>query len=206
MMATHHRGTGQPYERDPNPQDQNIDTQDDYQHEDIDNFENVENENHTQLNVLTKALDHLQIKVDAAKGQPTEAIICLECELYRLSLALCPSALPEAPDDVLKQFTETLYTAQKKTTFVNTLLQDIIIFNGSNSPQLEDWLIGVETTANLTSESRTKLAQAKSKGLTNSLITEGLNLDKSWEEIKDLLYLKICNLDIHTLVSCFMEI
>ena len=29
---------------------------------------------------------------------------------------------------------------------------------------------------------------------------------KSWEEIKDLLYLKICNLDIHTSVSAFMEI
>ena len=49
----------------------------------------------------------------------------------------------------------------------------------------------------MTSESRTKLAQAKSKGLTHSLITEAL---------KDLLCLKICNLDIHTLVSCFMEI
>ena len=33
-----------------------------------------------------------------------------------------------------------------------------------------------------------------------------LNLDKSWEEIKDLLHLKICNLDIHTSVSHFLEI
>ena len=28
----------------------------------------------------------------------------------------------------------------------------------------------------------------------------------SWDDIKDLLCLKICNLDIHTSVSCFMEI
>ena len=45
MMATCHGG--QPLERDPNPQEQDIDTPNDYQHEDIDDFENVENENHT---------------------------------------------------------------------------------------------------------------------------------------------------------------
>ena len=50
------------------------------------------------------------------------------------------------------------------------------------------------------------MAQAKSKGLTCTLISEAQDLDKSWEEIKDLLCLKIFNLDIHTLVSHFMEI
>ena len=63
----------------------------------------------------------------------------------------------------------------------------------------------IETTA-LTDESRTKLAQAKSKGLTHTLITEALILGKCWEEIKDLCHLKICNLDIHTSVSHFMDI
>ena len=58
-MATHHRVTGQPLEGDPNPQEQNIDTSNVYQHEDIDDFENVESETHTQLHDLTKALDHL---------------------------------------------------------------------------------------------------------------------------------------------------
>ena len=58
-MATHQGGTGQPLERNPSPQEQDIDTPNDYQHEDIDNFENMEDENHTQLNDLTKALDHL---------------------------------------------------------------------------------------------------------------------------------------------------
>ena len=38
------------------------------------------------------------------------------------------------------------------------------------------------------------------------LISEALNSDKSWDEIKDLLNLKLCNLDIHTSVSHFMEI
>ena len=64
----------------------------------------------------------------------------------------------------------------------------------------------IETTANLTDESRTKLAKAKSKGLTCTLITEVLTSGKCWDDIKDLLHLKLCNLDIHTSVSCFMEI
>ena len=58
-MATHHRGTGQPLERDPNPQEQDIDIPNDYQHEDIDDFENLETENQTLLRDLTKELDHL---------------------------------------------------------------------------------------------------------------------------------------------------
>ena len=37
-------------------------------------------------------------------------------------------------------------------------------------------------------------------------ISEALSSNKTWDEIKDSLCLKICNLDIHTSVSCFMEI
>ena len=56
------------------------------------------------------------------------------------------------------------------------------------------------------SENRTKLAQAKLKGWTCTLITEALTSGKGWEEIKDLLHLKICNSDIHTSVSHFIDI
>ena len=55
-------------------------------------------------------------------------------------------------------------------------------------------------------ESRTKLAQAKSKGLTHTLTTEAITSGKSWEDIKDLLQLKICNSDIHTSICHFVEI
>ena len=64
----------------------------------------------------------------------------------------------------------------------------------------------IETAADLTSESRTKLAEAKSKGLTCTLITEAITSSKSWDDIKDLLQLEICNLNIHTSISHFMEI
>ena len=38
------------------------------------------------------------------------------------------------------------------------------------------------------------------------LISEALTSNKTWEEIKDCLHLKICNLHIHASVSHFMEI
>ena len=64
----------------------------------------------------------------------------------------------------------------------------------------------IETASDLTGERRTKLAQAKSKGLIRTLILEALTSNKTWEEIKDSLHLKICNSDIHMSVSHFMEI
>ena len=64
----------------------------------------------------------------------------------------------------------------------------------------------IETAADLSAGSRTKLAQAKFKGLTHTLITEALNSVKCWVDIKDLIHLKLCNSDIHSSVSHFMEI
>ena len=117
-----------------------------------------------------------------------EAISCLEHELNRLTLTLCPSGLLRPLDEILQQYTDTLCTAQKKTSFVNTLLQDITIFNSNDSSQLEDWLIDIKTASDLTSNSRTKLAQAKSKHLIQTLKSEALISDKNWDEIKDLLH------------------
>ena len=72
--------------------------------------------------------------------------------------------------------------------------------------QLEDRLTDIETASELTGESRTKIAQEKSKGLVRTLVSEAVNAHKMWEEIKDSLQLKISNADIHTLISCFMDI
>ena len=64
----------------------------------------------------------------------------------------------------------------------------------------------IGTAADLMVESRTKLAQAKSTNLTHTLIMEAITSGKSWDDIKDLLQLKICDSDIHTSISHFMEI
>ena len=39
----------------------------------------------------------------------------------------------------------------------------------------------IETASELTGKSRTKLAQAKSRGLVRTLITKALTAQKSWE-------------------------
>ena len=70
--------------------------------------------------------------------------------------------------------------SKKKTSLESSLLQDIPILNGQDSSQLEDWLMDIETASELTGEGRTKLAQAKSRGLVRTLITEALIAQKSW--------------------------
>ena len=94
----------------------------------------------------------------------------------------------------------------KENILESSLLQDIPTLNGQDSSQLEDWLTDIETASELTGKSRTKLAQAKSRGLVRTLISEALNAQKTWEEIKDCLHLIISNADIHTSISCFMDI
>ena len=44
-------------------------------------------------------------------------------------------------------------------------------------------LVDIETAADLTAETQTKLAQAKSKGLTHTLITEAVTSGKSLDNI-----------------------
>ena len=101
-MATHHGGAGQPLDRDTTPQGQDTDIPNDYHHEDMDNFENMEQGTHTNLEILTQDLDDLCHRVQAGKGQPTEALNHIEHELQRLSIMLHLSALPEPLDNVLQ--------------------------------------------------------------------------------------------------------
>ena len=74
----------------------------DFHHEDADNFENVKYENPTSLAAITRELDDLCHQVHAGEGQPVEALHHLQCELQRLSIALCPSAPLEPLNYVLK--------------------------------------------------------------------------------------------------------
>ena len=142
--------------------------------------------------------------VEEKFNEPREAIHEIEQRLNNLTLALCHQNTPI--ENVLDRYTETLCTAQKKTSLESSLLQDIPILNGQDSSQLEDWLTDIETASELTGKGRTKLAQAKCRGLERTLITEALIAQKSWGEIKDSLHLKILNVDIHTSISQFMDI
>ena len=149
-------------------------------------------------------MEWLRQTVEDKDNDPRDAIKHLGKKLNQLAITLCPSTEPIG--EVLNKYTDTMCNAQKKTSLENSLLQDIPILNGNDSSQLEDWLMHIETASELMDESRTKLSQAKSRGLVRTLISEALTLHKTWKKIKDSLYLKICNSDIHTSISHFMDI
>ena len=213
-MATHHGGSGQPLDRDNDMTlegqpivDTDVEVQQDFHPKDIAPYEDVEHTNPTRLTVITKELDELHQRIQAEEGQPNESLHHIEQEVQHLSISLNSSTHTEPLGEVLKHYMNTLSLAQKQTNFTNSLLQDISIFTGHNTTLLKDWLVDIETAADLTTESRTKLAQAKSKGLILHFNHRSHHISgKFWEDIKDLLQLKICNSDIHTSICHFMEI
>ena len=190
-MATHFSGVGDtPVENPKNQETDNV-SKDESQDEDL------------IRQLLTKTANIKQF-VEDKYNEPKEAIHEIEQRLNDLTLALHCQNTPI--ENVLDRYTETLCTAQKKTSLESSLLQDIPILNGQDSSQLEDWLTNIETASELTNQSRTKLAQAKSRGLVRTLITKALIAQKGWDKIKDSLCLKISNVDIHTSISRFMDI
>ena len=185
-MATCFGGIGNTLVEDPRTQETDNVSEGELQDEDI------------VRQLLTEKANIKQF-VEDKYNEPKEAIHEIEQRLNDLTLALHCQNTPI--ETVLDGYTETLCTTQKKTSLESSLLQDIPILNGQDSSQLEDWLTDIETASELTGKSRTKLAQAKSRGLMRTLITKALIAQKSWDEIKDSLCLKISNADIHTSIS-----
>ena len=165
-MATCHGDTGQPLDRNANPagSDVTVDTPQDFHPEDTDDFESIEYVYPTSLIAISRELDDLHQRFQVEEGQPIEHLQHIEWELQQLSIFPHASAPPEPLEEVLRHCTNALCSAQKQTNLTNTLLQDITIFSGSDATQLGDWLVGIETAAYLSAESRTELALAKSKG------------------------------------------
>ena len=176
-----------------------------FHHVNTNDFNESELNNPARLTTITRELDDLCQQVQAGEGQPSEALNHIEHKLQKLSISLHLSAPLEPLENMLKHYTDALCSAQKQTNFATSMLQDIPIFSGHDTTLQEDWLTDIGTVTDLTSESRTKLSQAKSKGLPHTLITEASTSGKSWDNINDLLHLKICNSNIHTSISHFME-
>ena len=63
----------------------------------------------------------------------------------------------------------------------------------------------IGTATDILTESPTCLAEAKSTSLIHMLIHEATQTGKCWDEIKCILRLKLCNANIHTYTSHFME-
>ena len=185
-MATHFGGVGDTPVENPDSQD-------------TDNVSEDETQDGGLIRQLLTETANIKQFVEDKYNDPREAIHEIEQRLNDLTLAVHCQNIPIK--NVLDRYTETLCTAQKKMSLESSLLQDIPILNGQDSSQLEDWLMDIETASELTNESRTKLAQAKLRGLVRTLISKALIAHKSWDEIKDSLCLKILNVDIHTSIS-----
>ena len=80
------------------------------------------------------------------------------------------------------------------------------MFDGQDYSKLEDWLTDLETTTDISTENHTHLAEAKSHGLTQTFIYDALQAGKCWDELKDILQLKLYNTIIHTYTSGLMEV
>ena len=141
----------------------------DYQ-TDINDLEDIGPNHQAGLRDLTCKIEQLQQTIEANDNDPMDAISHMECKLNQLAITLCPPMPAEPTGEVLNKYTNTLCNAQKKTSLESSLLQDITLLNGNDSSQLEDGFMDMETASDLTGKSRTKLAQAKSKGLIRTLI------------------------------------
>ena len=175
-MATHYGGIGDTSMN--NSQHHDMDA-DNYQAA-INDLRNIESNHQAGLRDLTHEIEQLQLTIKANDNDPMDAVSHLECKLNQLAITIHQPMPAEPIGEVLNK--NTLCNTQKKTSLESLLLQDITILNGNDSSQLEDWLTDIETTSDLMGKSRTKLTQAKSKGLIRTLISEALTSNKTWEQ------------------------
>ena len=212
-MATCHRGAGCPLDRGLDildPEHADIDNESPHSSdgtvilggpEALGHPEDPVYDNQEKLTALTREINDLHQRVVAREGQPVKTLKCIQHELQNLLLAIHqpqPPAPVEPLREVIWQYTDTLCSMQKQYNLSNSLLQDIPVFNEHDSTRFENWLTDIEMAADLTSQSRSRLVKVKSQGLTCTLVTEAITSDKSCNEIRDLLRLKLCNADIHT--------
>ena len=131
-------------------------------------------------------------------------------KLQHLTLTLQPYPNPQPNKEpmhkTMQGYTDTLQAIKREAHLTTTLLQNIPTFNGQESSNIEDRFIDIETTTDILTQSCTCLADAKSHSLTCTLIHEALQAGKCWDEIKGTLRWKLCNANIHTYTSHFMEI
>ena len=125
-MATHYSGIEDTSMNNPESQDMDADSQDNYQ-EDINDLENIEPTHPAGLRYLTHKIEQLRQTIKVNNNNPMDAINHLEQRLNQFAITLCPPTEPTG--EVLNKYTDTVCNTQKKTSLENSLLQDIPILN-----------------------------------------------------------------------------
>ena len=83
-------------------------------------------------------------------------------------MMLQPNQIPEPNKEpicpTMQASTDTLHATQREANLTTSSLKDIPMFDGQDYGNLEDWLMDLETTADILTESHIYLAEAKSCG------------------------------------------
>ena len=116
-MATCYGGVGDTSMENPETQDLDNESQDDFQDENI-------------VQQLLCKTEHLKQAIEDRDNDPRDAIHQLEKRLNRLTLTMHPPSEPI--EEVLDRYMETLCTVQKKTSSESSFLQDIPMLNGQD--------------------------------------------------------------------------
>ena len=110
-------------------------------------MDNISKDAFQDKNIVQKLLHktaHLKQVVEDRNNDPREAIQELEQRLNKLMLTLHCSDDPI--ENVLDRYTETLCTAQKKTSLESSLVTRYPHIKWTDSSQLEDWFMDTETS------------------------------------------------------------
>ena len=110
-------------------------------------------------------------------------------QLFTIVLKPHPTTQPneELMHTTMQSYMDTLFATQREANLIMSLLQDIPTFEGLDSSALADWLMDLETAADVLTESTTHQVEAKFHGLTHTLIHEALQAGKYWGEVKGIL-------------------
>ncbi len=168
-----------------------------------------------QMEEFRTVISDMQRQIDGTRsGDETinTTLTNLSRQLAQLSTTIQSQQTQQSiiTDDTITEqisnYTKAISDTHRKTNLTTALLSDITIFDGKDAAKLDDWITDIETAADLLNESRSRLAEAKSRGLARTMIREANNARKSWKEIQEILRLKLCNANVHTYTSNFMEI
>ena len=130
------------------------------------------------------------------------------CYSSQITCSTSPRCSDQLPSLVRNQCTKPCRCTQtqRESNLTITMLQDIPTFDMKDSLNLEDRFMDIETTTDILTESHMCLTEARLCCLIHMLICDSTQTGKCWNEIKGILRLKICNANIHTYTSPFIEI
>ena len=143
-MATHHRGTGQPLDRDAAQHGQDTDIPNNYHHEDMDNSRTGESHQHDNPYLGPR---WFMPQSSGWRRSTHESHTSHRVQTPQIITSTSSISTTGTPWQCTTAIHRNLMFCPKQTTFAYTLIWDIPAFNGSNSTQLEDWLVDIETVA-----------------------------------------------------------